>query len=319
MNVQPKVSVIIPTYNNARYLPESIDSVLRQSYQDVEIIVVDDGSTDDTPSVLAKYGNDITVIRTENHGGPSRPRNIGIAQAAGGLIALFDSDDIMFPQKLETQVSMFLKYPDMELLSTNFRSIDASGNVLTPDYLREYESFRGILHARGENVYQLGADKLYMALNTSNYIGTSGVMTRDYVLKDNPFDEALTCIEDIDLWLRLALKSVSFYFLDVVLHSYRIRKGSLERRTTERFPSAHHFWSNQMDRVVRTAKISESEIEVLMERRISVYENYIHRCIEERKCRDARNVYQEILAFSPEYSNKKVLLKLWLCKVLGRS
>src|SRR5437773_3781756 len=104
MNVT--VSVVIPTYNYARYLPEAIDSALAQTHAPLEVIVVDDGSTDDTPRVLAVYGDRIRVIRQANRG-PGAARNTGIAAARGEYVGFLDADDVWLPRKLELQMARF--------------------------------------------------------------------------------------------------------------------------------------------------------------------------------------------------------------------
>ena len=99
----PKVSVIIPAYNAAPYLAETLASVFAQSYPDYEIIVVDDGSTDDTLAVLEQFADRITLIRKPN-GGPASARNAGLRQARGELLAFLDGDDLWLPDKLAAQV-----------------------------------------------------------------------------------------------------------------------------------------------------------------------------------------------------------------------
>ena len=102
----PCISVIIPTYNRAHFVREAIDSVLGQTYQDFEIIVVDDGSTDDTKTVLALYGNRIRYLH-QKHRGRSEARNTALKSAAGKFVAFLDSDDIWLPRKLEKQLPLF--------------------------------------------------------------------------------------------------------------------------------------------------------------------------------------------------------------------
>ena len=103
------ISVIIPTYNREKFLPATIDSVLRQTYSDYEIIVVDDGSTDGTQEVIEKlYGGKLKYIY-KNNGGPASARNVGLKNASGNYIAFLDSDDLWFPEKLETQIRFMEK------------------------------------------------------------------------------------------------------------------------------------------------------------------------------------------------------------------
>src|ERR1700728_4898735 len=102
MSAIPRVSVIIPSFNRAHCIAASVESVLAQSFQDFELIVVDDGSTDETQQVLARFGDRIRVIRQDN-GGVSAARNAGMRVARGSWIAFQDSDDTWRPEKLQTQ------------------------------------------------------------------------------------------------------------------------------------------------------------------------------------------------------------------------
>ena len=107
----PLVSVVIPTYNRAWVIKEAVDSVLAQDYKDFELIIVDDGSTDNTSDVLASYGEDVRVLFQENRG-VSAARNRGVAEASGHFVAFLDSDDLWLPKKLSIQVEFFSKTPD---------------------------------------------------------------------------------------------------------------------------------------------------------------------------------------------------------------
>jgi glycosyltransferase involved in cell wall biosynthesis len=124
------VSVVIPTYNHAAYIREAIDSALAQTSAPLEIIVVDDGSTDDTPRILAEYGGRIRTIRQPN-AGVSAARNTGIAAAAGDLIALLDSDDSWAPTKLERQIARMAVDPGVGLVHCGVEEIDDAGRRLS--------------------------------------------------------------------------------------------------------------------------------------------------------------------------------------------
>lgn len=118
-----KVSVIIPTYNCDRFIPEAIESVLRQTYQDYEIIVVDDGSTDQTCQVLEPYRNKIRYFYQENQG-VAVARNLGWEMATGELIAFLDHDDFWLPQKLELQVACFDAQPEFGIVHSGWRRVN---------------------------------------------------------------------------------------------------------------------------------------------------------------------------------------------------
>jgi len=120
------ISVIIPTYNYGRFLREAIDSALAQTYPPLEIIVIDDGSTDDTPQVLAAYGDRIRTIR-QNNEGVGAARNAGIAAARGEYIAFLDSDDIWMTQKLEREIALFEADPALGMVHCGAESFDHAG------------------------------------------------------------------------------------------------------------------------------------------------------------------------------------------------
>ena len=125
----PRVSVIIPTYNYGRFLPESIGSAQRQTVSDLEIIVVDDGSTDETPQILAGISEPrLTAVRTPN-GGISAARNRGLDMATGDYIAFLDADDRWAPDKLERQLAMFESEPGLGLVFTNFSRFNERGTL----------------------------------------------------------------------------------------------------------------------------------------------------------------------------------------------
>ena len=129
----PNVSVVIPTYNRAQLVTEAIDSVLMQTYKDYEIIVVDDGSTDDTEQVLVPYRDRIRYIYQENQGGAAA-RNAGIRNSKGTYIAFLDSDDLWLPSKLEKQVAVLNEYEDIALVYSNISYCDDRGKPIREGY-----------------------------------------------------------------------------------------------------------------------------------------------------------------------------------------
>jgi glycosyltransferase involved in cell wall biosynthesis len=136
MHTDPRVSVIIPTYNRARWLPKAINSVLNQSYKNVEIIVINDGSTDDTKVVLAPYMNNIRYLTT-NHKGAAHARNTGMQAATGKYIAFLDSDDTYLPYKLALQVSFIEVHPEVGMVCTEF-SGDYNNGYVEEYHMRNY-------------------------------------------------------------------------------------------------------------------------------------------------------------------------------------
>ena len=120
---KPRICVIIPTYNSARFLPEAVESALYQTFSPEEVIVVDDGSTDNTEDVLEPFRGRIHYIRQENQG-PAVARNRGISEAKGDLIAFLDADDVWVPDKSEKQVDLLMENPRIGLVHSLYDYLD---------------------------------------------------------------------------------------------------------------------------------------------------------------------------------------------------
>lgn len=213
----PKVSVIIPTYNRARYVCEAIDSVLSQTFTDYEILVVDDGSTDNTKEALNKYKNKIRYFFQENRG-VSAARNLGIKNAEGEYLAFLDSDDVWFPQKLALQTNILGKVPkDTAMVSSDGEMVEEAAGVVKKSVMRprcpQKNSFKDKISQKEFNDGSIVEGYLYSELLQGNFILTPTVLLRKRCLDDiGGFDETLGIAEDYDLWLRIAAKYCLVYF-----------------------------------------------------------------------------------------------------------
>lgn len=238
----PLVSVIIPTYNRARILCEAVDSVLAQTHSSVEVIVVDDGSTDHTPASISKrYANDARVVyvRKEN-GGVTTARNRGLQQARGEFIALLDSDDVWLPWKLEAQLACLERFPAAGMIWTDMKAIDVGGRLTHERYLRVYYrayrlhtmealfdrsvSFSEVAPHLGE-VAQAGRlyqGDIFSPMMRGSLVHTSTVLLRrERVERVGGFDESLgRSGEDYDFHLRTCREG-PVAFLDVPSILYR--------------------------------------------------------------------------------------------------
>jgi glycosyltransferase involved in cell wall biosynthesis len=230
--VTPLISVIIPTWNSAEYLPTTLDSVFAQTWNNTEVIVVDDGSTDNTRSVLEPYGDKIRYFRQENWGGPSRPRNVAIDHSRGDFIAFFDSDDLMDLEKLTSAAKVLQAHPDVDFTFSNFRSIDETSHILNADFLADYTNFRRNLKSLpGSNTGFLPGRVAFSELLKANFVGTSSVVCRRKIFdKVGLFDETMLNADDVDMWRRIAYAGFGFAFIDQILHSYRKRGGGVSDR-----------------------------------------------------------------------------------------
>lgn len=131
-----RVSVIIPAFNAAHFLPETIASVRHQTRPVHEIIIIDDGSKDDTEQIVGTLGKDIVYIK-QNNAGVSAARNRGISEASGEFIALLDADDLWLPNKIEKQLQVFIDHPDVALVATDRADIDAQGARLLDSLFKQ--------------------------------------------------------------------------------------------------------------------------------------------------------------------------------------
>ena len=186
----PIVSVIIPTYNRAAYVGQAIESVCRQTLQEWELMVVDDGSTDQTREVVAHYLTDRRIrYLSQTHQERSAARNLGIVSSSAPYVALLDADDFWMPDKLAKQVTAMAQHPKVGLCYTLIRQVDEQGRTLDP--IRDGRARAG---------------RILSYVLQDNCIGTSSVLIRRHCLgRSGLFDTSLPAYgrEDWDLWIRL--------------------------------------------------------------------------------------------------------------------
>lgn len=228
------VSVIIPTYNRAAWVSRAIDSVLAQTYRPIEILVVDDGSIDNTSAVLSEYDNQVTIIRQANQG-VSHARNTGLRQVNGEYVAFLDSDDIWEHNKISHQVNTLRQTPQALVCYTWYIYVDESGR-----FLRAFQpSYEGDIF-----------EQLYF----NNFMVTPSVLTRRECFLEgdvlrHQFDTTINYWEDWQVWLELALSwrfcCVPQYLVCVTDHANRIFKtGQNERIRSDLFRIEAALWSN---------------------------------------------------------------------------
>jgi glycosyltransferase involved in cell wall biosynthesis len=208
----PKVSVIIPTYNCAEYITQAIKSVLDQTYQDFELIVIDDGSTDNTRALLEPYLGSI-IYRFQKNQGESVARNEGIEIAQGKYIAFLDADDWWVSSKLEQQVAAMDASPEAVLSYSYCFMVDAQGGL---------SKFRGSQYL-GEG--ETGLSSVFERLVLGCCIANPGtvLVRKDILQQTTLFDPTIQWGEDWDLWIQLSQKGL-FLFIPESLAYYRMRK-----------------------------------------------------------------------------------------------
>jgi len=199
----PIISVIVPIYNGALWLPETLESFFRQSFQDFEIILIDDASTDNLKSVLEKINCErLSVLQLEVNSGVANARNRGLAVAKGKYVAFCDADDICQPERLAIQLDFMEKNPDVGICGTAFTCFD--------------EQDREMVQNPTTNL------AIRRRLMSRNCFGMSTVMGRTELLLRYGFDQQMVPSEDYDLWTRLASDCVGMANLPINLMRYRV-------------------------------------------------------------------------------------------------
>ena len=227
-----RVSVVMPVHNAERHVESALRSVLASDLREIEVIVLDDGSTDRSLAIVRSIDDPrLQSISLEASGGPSRPRNIGIARARAPYVALLDADDLLKPDKLSTAVAALDRHPQAGIAFADYERIDDAGALLESSTLAAYTGFQGLKSLPASDGWRLIRQPDFArGLLYENFIGTSGVVLRKSVLdRIGTFDEKLSYSEDRDLWFRLAHDCDALYH-DRIGHSYRISEGSLSLR-----------------------------------------------------------------------------------------
>lgn len=222
MAESPLVSVIIPCYNRQDYIAETIDSVLSQTWPNIELIVVDDGCTDDSRRILESYGDKIRLMEHPGrvNKGQSAAINVGLRVAKGEYVAILDSDDLFFPEKIEKQVLYLHSREELGIVYSNGINIDAQGKSLYSIYPPGNRRVVGPVEVLESCAFNLPSNAL---------------VRREFYSEAGFFDETLRSAQDHDMAIRLTEHGGAGY-MDEVLWAYRRHGESVSRtRTLERW------------------------------------------------------------------------------------
>ena len=246
MEMTPRIAVAITTYNQAHYVGETIRSVFNQSLAPAEIVVVDDGSTDDTPAALARFQNKVRVIRQEN-AGVAAARNAAVRACSAEFVALLDGDDLWHPDKLRRSMELLQTFGAPALLAHDVERMSSDGTVLD----------RGEIEARLADLGQSHAaiaDCLALLLQGSFIWTTSQVVVRRSAYMDVGLsDQSFPVASDYDLYLRLAARGHRFLLSDDVLTRWRQHDESASGRGVAR----QFNWAVDVVRVLKKARARE--------------------------------------------------------------
>lgn len=273
---QFSVSVVIPAFNAAHTIGRAVDSVLAQSELPQEIVVVDDGSSDDLASALRPYGSQVHLSRIE-HGGVSVARNAAIEASTGEIIAFLDADDYWERDKLSRQLEIFRKYPRVGLVASSyFVQRPGTGRVAATALDATVDQ---IVHSRGALTFRTGCA-----------LWTGTVAIRRSVLGEHRFDPTLSTAEDRDLWIRL-LEVAPHFILSAPLATHVLEPGSLTRS------DLRQDYSNMLKVIDRYKDFLGPEGRLCWES--LVFEHWAGRCLAEGNYREAFQAGLERLKREP--------------------
>jgi len=202
----PLISCVVPVFNGERYIRDALSSILAQTYRSLEILVADDGSTDETAALVKGYGEQIQLLR-QAHQGPAAARNLGVGAARGTFVAFLDADDLWHPEKLVRQMARFRERPNLEFCITRVE------NFWDQELREEQDRFRG--HSRG------GA--------LPGYICSALLARRALFDLVGPFNPALRHADKTEWFLRAAERGAAMEMLPDVLAYHRMHQANLSR------------------------------------------------------------------------------------------
>ena len=229
------ISVIVPTYNRVHQLPRALDSILCQSCSPKEIIVVDDGSTDETSALMTSEYPEIVFIQQQNTG-VSSARNVGIKRASGDWIAFLDSDDEWLPKKLEIQMKALYKNPEIKICHTNEIWI-RNGKRVNPK--KKHEKFGGWI---------------FQKCLPLCCISPSSVIIHKSIFKEiGLFDYSLPVCEDYDLWLRITARNPVLYIEEPFLIKY----GGHEDQLSKKYWGMDRFRIKSLEKIISSRVLSD--------------------------------------------------------------
>lgn len=233
---KPLVSVIIPTYNRGWIVREAVDSVISQEFTNFELIVVDDGSTDDTGEVLAACSDRITIVHQRNMG-VSAARNRGIARASGQFVAFLDSDDLWLPKKLSEQVKFFNSRPDALICQTE--------EIWIRDGVRVNPGKR---HQKPSGM--IFEPSLHLCLVSPSAV----MMRRSLFVETGLFDEGLPACEDYDLWLRVSCR----YPVHLIETPLIVKRGGHSDQLS-RSPGLDRYRIRSLEKIIESGLLSRAQ------------------------------------------------------------
>lgn len=312
MRNRPTISVIIPTFDRARYITNAINSVLSQSFQDFEIIVVDDGSTDNTKEVIRNFYPQVKYIYQDNSG-VGAARNTGILASRGEWIAFLDSDDEWMTDYLKYQMEQACRFPEFIMFVTNSFQISVDGNRID-----SFEDLHNGLYEKLKEKHLLIIKKpLIFIIKYHITILETIIMKREALIKTGLLNEKLTIAEDLDIIARMALQGPLVITDTPLVHIFR-RNENIDNLTKQLFHySSYDAFFQVYNNLLIKNKFLKYREKFLLKKKISsnrrAYANYL---LELGKKREARQFFREALVIYPSLKSlSKFLISFFSPKI----
>jgi len=295
------ISIIIPVYNGSKYIRESIDSALSQTYSNVEVIVINDGSTDDTDQICLSYGDKIKYF-TQKNGGVSSALNNGIRNMKGEYFSWLSHDDLYLPHKVESQINLIKEMNGEKIIiSSDYVCMNAKGKDYSKPIKTEKDEF---------------ADKPEYFLLRGRINGITLLIPKKAFDDCGFFDENLKCTQDYDMWFRMNNKGYSFIHLDQVLAKSRIHASQSTQKNPLVLSEGTNLWENLIETVSDKRKIELEGSIFDYYYQMAVFlsktpykENFIF-CVEKCKSIDKEKYKKEPLFYN-KLETKNIFKKLF--------
>ncbi len=266
----PYVSVIIPTYNRADFLKEAIESVLQQTYQGFELLVIDDGSTDHTRELVSRYGKQAVYIFQE-HQGVSSARNRGIRLSDAEYVAFLDSDDLWLPAKLERQVAILDQHSDVPLCHTE-----------------EIWIRRGVRVNQKKKHQKYGGHIFPYCLPLCVISPSSAMVRRSLFEEIGYFDETLPACEDYDLWLRITTR-YPIHFIDTPLI---MKRGGHDDQLSAQYWGIDRFRIQALEKLLQIGELTSEQREQTLQELRRKCEIMANGCVKRQKIKECEHYRQ---------------------------
>lgn len=274
----PKISVIIPLYNGKKFIKETLNSVFRQTYKDFEVVVINDGSTDNPEGELKSYLPRIKYIQQKNSGCPAGAKNRGIAESSGEYLAFLDQDDIWLRDKLSQQSKILDENPEIGLVATNA--------IVFQD---ETKKRVGILWKKARKFLSPRIAKRKL-IKENFFLTSSAVMVRRSVFNTNKFfDDRLKLVDDYELWFRIA-KKWSIALINRPLIRYRLYGQNLTKNKYKWLKDLVFFF----DMISRDKTLSERERQSASKKKTMFNFHLANTCMITNQYSEAKKIYQQL-------------------------